>query len=105
MPQKNWFLRGFRVFLIRFRVEAFPYHQLEDDDSDAINRAMAKALQISVKEVASLPDNVMVWISYYQFDPAMIGAWIKFRLLSYDKPRAGSILEYLKTSDMEWNLS
>ena len=79
--------------------------QLEDDDSDAIKRAMAKALQIGVKEVGSLPDNIMVWISKYQSDPTMIGAWIKFKLLSYNKPRAGSILEYLKTSDMGWNLS
>ena len=78
--------------------------QLEDDDSDAINRATAKALQIGVK-LASLPDSVMVWISHYQPDPTMIGAWIKSRLLSYDKPRTGSILEYLKTSDVEKNLS
>ena len=33
MPQKNRFLRGFRVFLIRFRVEAFPCHRNEHPES------------------------------------------------------------------------
>ena len=76
--------------------------QLDDDESRIINKATAKALRVTEKEVSQIPDNVGVWIEEYIKDSSRIGNWIKSCLTSSTKPRTYSVLEHLMISHKDW---
>ena len=79
--------------------------ELKDDQSKVINEATAKALKLSVHEVSTIPDNVLVWIKTYIETPGRVGEWIRSRLTSTVKPRQYSVLEHLMVSHRVWNES
>lgn len=76
--------------------------QLDDNESRIINKATAKALRLSDKEVTQIPDNVGVWIEGYIKDSSRISTWIKSRLTTATKPRTHSVLEHLMIAHKDW---
>ena len=78
--------------------------ELEDDESALVNSATAKLLQTDSEELKVLHDNVLVWIHQYQMNSTQISSWIKARLAACDKPRPGTVLEYLKRAYMDWEM-
>ena len=76
--------------------------QLADRESRVIARTTAKALRVTEKEIAQVPDNADLWIQTYNENPSRIGSWIKSRLTSTIKPRQHSVLEYLMISHKDW---
>ena len=75
--------------------------ELEDDESALVNSATAKLLQTDSEELKVLHDNVLVWIHQYQKNSTQISSWIKARLAACDKPRPGTVSEYLKRAHMD----
>ena len=78
--------------------------ELDDEESATINEATAKMLQSDTEELTGLYENVIAWINQYQKNPNQIGLWIKARLTACNRPRPGTILEYLKRGHMDWEM-